>query len=104
MLQYLPLQNENQRQSDGCMPDRVEIDGTPVYSPGATGAGFADHAIDNQAFSALLLTSFMDAWSSSSLEEEGNEREFFCEMEPKVRRCVINVGFLDDYYLCMFVL
>jgi glycogen debranching enzyme len=69
----------NGQRADGCMPDRVQADGKPVFSPGAASAPFADHAWDNGPFGVLLLTATMDAWP---------EAPYFCSLEPQARRAL----------------
>eukprot|EP00947_MAST-08B_sp_MAST-8B-sp1_P000726 g726.t1 len=73
-----------QREADGCMPDRVQIDGQSVMSPGAMLPGNKrnpahDHAWDNGPFAALLLAAAVTAWP---------DRALFCELEPKARRAL----------------
>ena len=48
----------NGQRKDGCMPDRVNSDGQPIYSPGGDLSPLADHALDNGPFTALLLCSY----------------------------------------------
>ena len=65
--------------SDGCMPDRVQINGDSVMAPGGELPGNArnpghDHAWDNGPFAALLLASTVTAWPDKAL---------FCELEPE---------------------
>ena len=43
------------QREDGCMPDRVNKAGRPIYSPGAENNPLADHALDNGPFMALLV-------------------------------------------------
>ena len=47
--------------ADGCMPDRVQIDGKSVMGPGQASSPMADHAWDNGPFAALLLTAAVRA-------------------------------------------
>ena len=65
-----------QRARDGCMPDRVQTDGSPVYSPGGVTTPLADHAWDNGPFAALLLAATAMRWDDSAL---------FCDLEPRAR-------------------
>ena len=70
--------------ADGCMPDRVQIDGMSVMAPGGMLPGNArnpnhDHAWDNGPFAALLLTATVQAWPDKNL---------FCELEPKARKAL----------------
>mmetsp|Transcript_19294 Transcript_19294/g.49048 ORF Transcript_19294/g.49048 Transcript_19294/m.49048 type:complete len:442 (+) Transcript_19294:139-1464(+) len=90
------------QRADGCMPDRVQADGVAVFSPGAASAPFADHAIDNMPFSALLLTAFMafasppsPAVAASSVPTQApaagglaQQCDLFCALEPQVRRAM----------------
>ena len=46
------------QRADGCMPDRVQIDGSAVMNPGSIGSG---HAWDNGPFAVLLLASAVEA-------------------------------------------
>ncbi len=46
------------QRADGCMPDRVQINGTPIYSPGGEHKPLADHALDNAPFIALSLCEY----------------------------------------------
>jgi hypothetical protein len=73
-----------QRKSDGCMPDRVQIDGQSVMSPGGmlpnnTRNPSHDHAWDNGPFAALLLTATAKAWPNKKL---------FCDLEPGARKAL----------------
>lgn len=72
------------QRADGCMPDRVQVDGLSVMSPGGTGHGFADHAIDNGPFAVLLLTTAASAW--------GPDKTLFCDLEPAARRALAFVN------------
>lgn len=67
----------NGQREDGCMPDRVNIKGEPVYSPGAPGKPLADHALDNGPFMAMLVCSYVNQYQDGDL---------FIEIEPKLRR------------------
>jgi glycogen debranching enzyme len=66
----------NGQREDGCIPDRVNAAGEPVYSPGAPGKPMADHALDNGPFMAMLVCSYVNQY---------NDHEFFIEVEPKLR-------------------
>ena len=68
-----------QRPSDGCMPDRVTADGTPVYSPGSPTDPFSDHALDNGPFGATLVATHWHLWA---------DRQLFCELEPSAKRAL----------------
>ena len=65
------------QRSDGCMPDRVTVTGRPVYSPGSEASPVADHALDNGAFMAKLVCSYVDLTG---------DLESFRRWEPAVRR------------------
>jgi len=45
----------NGQREDGCVPDRVNVAGQPVYSPGTPGKTMADNALDNGPFMAMLV-------------------------------------------------
>lgn len=66
----------NGQREDGCMPDRVNAEGKPVYSPGAPGKPLADHAVDNAPFMAMLVCSYVNQYPDAQL---------FKELEPKLR-------------------
>ena len=80
-----------QRALDGCMPDRVQADGTAVYSPGGNtpAAAFSDHAWDNMPFAALLLTAATEKIQSmgggNDADPAAAAAELFCDLEPAVR-------------------
>jgi hypothetical protein len=57
----------NGQREDGCMPDRVNIDGKAVYSPGADHSPMADHALDNGPFMALLVCSYVKQFKDEKL-------------------------------------
>ena len=61
------------QRADGCMPDRVTVDGRGVYSPGPEQSPMADHALDNGPFLATLA---VDYWVLSS------DADYFREIEP----------------------
>ena len=65
------------QRADGCMPDRVTVEGRPVYSPGSETRPLADHALDNGPFMAKLVTTYVRRW---------NDAAFFREHEPALRR------------------
>jgi hypothetical protein len=75
-----------QRAADGCMPDRVQADGTAVYSPGSTASPFADHAIDNGPFAALLLAAATAGFPADGDADTADAAAFFCELQPAARR------------------
>ena len=65
------------QRGDGCMPDRVEPSGRPVYSPGPVERPIADHALDNGPFMAKLVYEYVRRFG---------DKEFFLEAEPKIRK------------------
>lgn len=65
------------QREDGCMPDRVNAAGQPIYSPGAPGNPLADHALDNGAFMAMMVCSYVN---------QHNDGDLFREVEPKLSR------------------
>jgi hypothetical protein len=67
---------ERQR-ADGCIPDRVNIAGKGVYSPGPEHAPMADHALDNGPFMAKLVASYVSQTGDLSL---------FRQYEPALRK------------------
>ncbi|WP_339706129.1 hypothetical protein [uncultured Kriegella sp.] len=67
----------NGQREDGCMPDRVNIDGKPVYSPGPDNNPMADHALDNGPFMALLVCSYANQFKDGAL---------FRSVEEKLRK------------------
>ncbi len=65
----------NGQREDGCIPDRVNIAGKPVYSPGGPNKPMADHAVDNAPFMAMLVCSYVNQF---------NDEQLFKELEPKL--------------------
>ncbi len=65
------------RRPDGCMPDRATVTGRPVHSPGSETSPLADHALDNGAFMAKLVCSYVDLTG---------DLESFRRWQPAVRR------------------
>jgi hypothetical protein len=55
------------QREDGCIPDRVNISGKAVYSPGPDHAPMADHALDNGPFMALLVCSYLNQHEDTAL-------------------------------------
>ncbi len=72
-IQYL-LRGQRE---DGCIPDRVNAKGRPLYSPGGPNNQLADHALDNGAFMALIVCSYV---------ERSGDEELFREVEAALRR------------------
>ena len=71
------------QREDGCMPDRVKVDGESVMAPGpfgpAVGGVHLDHALDNGPFAALLLAATARSWPAQ-------DPALFCDLEPAARR------------------
>ena len=67
----------NGQREDGCIPDRVNVAGQPVYSPGPQGKPMADNALDNGPFMAMLVCSYVNQYQDD---------ELFQEVELKLRR------------------
>ncbi len=65
----------NGQREDGCIPDRVNAAGIPVYSPGPPGKPMADHAVDNGPFMALIVCSYVNQF---------NDENLFVELEQKI--------------------
>lgn len=72
----------NGQREDGCMPDRVNIKGEPVYSPGAPGKPLADNALDNGPFMAMMVCSYVNQYQDEAL---------FREVESKLRKGIDHV-------------
>ena len=47
------------QRADGCIPDRVQADGRPVYSAGAAGAPLGDPPTDNAQFMVSLVHDYV---------------------------------------------
>eukprot|EP00041_Stephanoeca_diplocostata_P023209 m.565514 g.565514 ORF g.565514 m.565514 type:complete len:555 (+) comp22245_c0_seq1:229-1893(+) len=94
-----------QRASDGCMPDRVQIDGMSVMSPGGMMPNNGrnpqhDHAWDNGPFAAILLAATANAWPETTRKERGLQRpSLFCELEPSARRALDFVNRSSENHL-----
>lgn len=69
-IQYLI----NGQREDGCMPDRVNVDGKAVYSPGADHSPMADHALDNGPFMALLVCAYANQFKDATLFQAVEEK------------------------------
>lgn len=65
------------QRGDGCMPDRVNVDGRGVYAPGGEEHPLADHALDNGPFMAKLVCAYVSATG---------DLPYFREVEPAVRK------------------
>ncbi len=57
----------NGQREDGCIPDRVNTAGQPVYSPGPPGKPMADNALDNGPFMAMLACSYVNQYQDQAL-------------------------------------
>ncbi len=66
----------NGQRADGCIPDRVNAEGKPVYSPGPPGKPMADHAVDNGPFMAMMVCSYVNQFHDDKL---------FVELAPKLK-------------------
>lgn len=77
----------NGQREDGCIPDRVNIKGKPVYSPGGENKPMADHALDNGPFMALMVCSYIDQY---------DDEKFFSEVEAKLRRGLDHIARADN--------
>ena len=64
----------NGQREDGCMPDRVNIDGKAVYSPGSDNTPMADHALDNGPFMALLVCSYVKQFKDETFFRDVAEK------------------------------
>ena len=73
------------QREDGCIPDRVNTAGQPVYSPGPPGKPMADHALDNASFMAMLVCSYVDQYQDDAL---------FRKLEPQLSKALdfVSVG------------
>jgi hypothetical protein len=65
------------QRSDGCMPDRVNVDGRGVYAPGGEEHPLADHALDNGPFMAKLVCAYVVAT---------DDLQCFRDTEPALRK------------------
>lgn len=79
------LQFARGQRADGCFADRVQTDGTPVFSPGGTASPFADHAIDNMPFAGRLLAAYAGRFAAVNRTAV---QALFCAAEPQVRRAL----------------
>ncbi|MBK1876486.1 hypothetical protein [Pelagicoccus mobilis] len=73
---YLEYLLDGQRE-DGCIPDRVNFKGRPIYSPGGENKPLADHAVDNASFLASSACLYF---------QDSGDIAFFRDAEPKLRR------------------
>ncbi len=65
------------QRDDGCIPDRVTVDGRGVYGPGPEQNPLADHALDNGPFLAKLVCAYV---------ERTGDLDLFRQVEPAVCR------------------
>ncbi len=65
------------QRDDGCMPDRVNVAGKGVFSPGPEQKPMADHALDNGAFMAELVCAYVDLTGDLDLPRQ---------VEPAIRK------------------
>ena len=79
----------NGQREDGCIPDRVNIEGKAVYSPGPPNKPMADHALDNGSFMALMVCSYLDQY---------DDKNYFKDVEIKLRKGMDQIN-LSDYGL-----
>ena len=56
----------DRQRADGAMPDKVAADGRVGWAPGAIDSPMSDHAWDNGAFAALMLSDLTSKWNSTS--------------------------------------
>lgn len=73
------------QRADGCMPDRVQADGTPVYGPGGASSPFADHALDNMPFATLLVDAYLRRYGSVTGAREETANSSFAAEQLKER-------------------
>lgn len=73
---YLEFILEGQRK-DGCIPDRVNADGVPIYSPGSETNQLADHALENASFLATAFCRYV---------LRNNDYTFFKKHEKNLKR------------------
>lgn len=57
----------NGQREDGCIPDRVNIAGKAIYSPGGPNKPMADHALDNGPFMAMMVCSYVNQYQDGEL-------------------------------------
>ena len=64
------------QRADGCIPDRVNARGIPIYSPGGEDRPLADHAKDNGPFFALAVCEYAKRYE---------DPEYFMAIESKLK-------------------
>ena len=77
----------NGQRDDGCIPDRVNVKGEPIYSPGAPNNPLADHALDNGPFMAMLVCSYVNRY---------DDKDLFLDVEAKLRNGLEQVNRLES--------
>ncbi len=77
----------NGQREDGCIPDRVNAAGLPVYSPGPPGKPMADHAVDNGPFMAMMVCSYVNRF---------NDVNLFKELEPKLLKGLEHISIKEN--------
>lgn len=77
----------NGQRQDGCIPDRVNVAGQAVYSPGPPGKPMADNALDNGSFMAMLVCSYVHQYQDEAL---------FKEVEPQLNKALEFVNITNE--------
>ncbi len=72
---------------DGCIPDRVNAQGIPIYSPGGENNPLADHAMDNGPFFALAVAEYA---------RQHDDIAYFKAMEPKLKKALDFISRADN--------
>ncbi len=75
------------QRADGCIPDRVDPAGRPIYSPGPPNGPLADHALDNGPFMAILVSAYV---------EKTGDLDSFRRWQPALRRALDFVRRADN--------
>jgi len=84
MKATIPYILDRQRE-DGCIPNKVQFDGKPVYKVG--GQAYASHAVDNGSFMALAICEYV---------RRTGDYDFFRRVEPKMRRGLDQIERADN--------
>jgi hypothetical protein len=77
----------DRQREDGCIPDRVNIAGKGVYSPGPEHAPMADHALDNGPFMAKLVANYVS---------QSGDLDLFRQYEPALRKGLDHTSRADN--------
>jgi len=77
----------NGQREDGCIPDRVNIAGKAIYSPGGEKKPMADHALDNGPFMAMLACSYVNQYE---------DVELFRELEQKLSKGLMQISVAEN--------